>query len=145
MDDNKPRAVAIDLGSQRVGVAISDELGTLAHPRPYLDGRDRAKLIAALKELGRAENVQTFLVGLPRALNGQEGIGARRARQFARELELATGNDVELLDERLSTVQASARLRDQGLNARQQRERIDSAAAAILLQCWLDARARVSD
>ena len=132
------RAAAIDFGAVRVGLAVADDLGLLAHPRPYLDGKNPEALLRKLKELQQSEEVSTFVLGLPRELNGREGPAAKRVRAFAKKLELATPAKVELYDEWLSTREAAGRLRAQGLNAKQQRGRIDSAAAAILLQSWLD-------
>jgi putative Holliday junction resolvase len=136
------RAAGIDLGRVRVGVALADELGLMAHPRPYLDGRNPKRLLTVLRELAQSEQIGVFVIGLPRHLDGRGGIAARRARRFAEELSRATGLPVELQDERLTTVEASGRLREQGLDTRAARERIDSAAAAVLLQSWLDARRR---
>lgn len=133
------RAAGIDLGRARVGIAVSDELGLLAHPRPYLDGHSLNALLKSLSQLAEAEQLTRFVVGLPRLLNGQEGPAARRARRFAEQLEATSGVKVELFDERLSTREAHARLRATGTNARQARQRVDSAAAALLLQAWLDA------
>ena len=92
----------------------------------------------SLKDLQAAEQIEVFVLGLPRELNGREGPAAKRARAFAERLTRATPAKVELYDEWLSTREAAGRLRAQGLNAKQQRGRIDSAAAAILLQSWLD-------
>ena len=136
------RALAIDLGKVRVGLAGSDELGMLAHPRPFLDGRNRRTLLEALDRLAKGEGFTVFLVGLPRQLDGSEGLAARRARKFADELGVKTGLPVQLVDEWLSTREARARLHEQGLGEREVRGRVDSAAAALLLQAWLDARAR---
>ncbi len=136
------RAAAIDLGTVRVGLALSDDLGLLAHPRPFLDGRSPKGLLAALKELAVREEIEVFVVGLPRALNGREGGPARRARAFADQLQQSTGVRVELVDEWLTTQQAGARLREGGRTAKEARQRIDSAAAAVLLQSWLDGRRR---
>jgi putative holliday junction resolvase len=135
------RVAAIDLGSVRVGVALSDELGLLAHPRPYLPGRDRLALLGSIAELVQAEGVERVLVGLPRRLDGSQGWGAERARQFAAELARRTGVEVELVDERLTTREASGRLRAAGMNAKRARAHIDSAAAAVFLQSWLDGQA----
>ena len=132
------RAAAIDLGAVRVGLAVADELGLLAHPRPFLDGKNQPALLRKLKELQAVEQLEVFVLGLPRELNGREGPAAKRARTFAAKLEQATPAKVELYDEWLSTREAAGRLRAQGLNAKEQRGRIDSAAAAILLQSWLD-------
>jgi putative Holliday junction resolvase len=133
--------MAIDLGKVRVGVAVADELGLMAHPRPFLDGKNRRALLDSLAGLADEEGISVFLVGLPLTLRGGEGAPARRARRFAAELGARTGRPVELVDERLSTRQARTQLMDQGLRERQVRGRVDSAAAAVLLQAWLDARA----
>ena len=134
------RAAAIDLGKVRVGLAVADELGVMAHPRPYLDGRNPKRLLDALSAVAAEDGIGLFLVGLPRALGGSEGAPARRARKFAAELAARTGRRVELVDEWLSTKEARGRLRDQGLRERELRARVDSAAAAVILQSWLDAR-----
>jgi putative Holliday junction resolvase len=134
------RAAGIDLGRVRVGLALADELGLMAHPRPFLDGRNPKQLLNRLRELAETEQIGVFVVGLPRSLDGREGIAARRARRFADELAQATGRPVELVDERLTTIEAAGRLREQGLDSRAARSRVDSAAAAVLLQSWLDAR-----
>jgi putative Holliday junction resolvase len=138
--DRIRRAIGVDLGGRRVGIAVADELGAMAHARPHLDARDLTKLLHELRELARAEAIDTFVIGLPKSMDGTEGIAARKARRFAAQLAKHTRAKVEFQDERLSTVQATSRLREQGLDARQMKDRIDSAAAAILLQCWLDAR-----
>src|ERR1041385_4966741 len=120
------RACAVDLGKVRAGVAVADELGLLAHPRPFIDARNRRGLLESLAGLADAEGISLFLVGLPRTLGGAEGPPARRARRFATELEAKTGRPVELVDERLSTTEARSRLRDQGLDERRIRGRVDS-------------------
>lgn len=134
------RAAGIDLGKVRVGLAVGDELGLLAHPRPHLDGRDPGRLVERLARLADDEGIEVFVVGLPRSLSGSEGAPARRARKFAERLEQRTGRTVELVDEWLTTREAQGRLREQGLSERRSRGRIDSAAAAVLLQSWLDGR-----
>jgi putative Holliday junction resolvase len=136
-----PRTAAIDLGKARVGVAVTDELGLMAHARPFLDGKSRKALLRALADLAREEGLARFLVGLPLEMTGEEGPAARRALDFAHELADATGVEVEMIDERLSTVAAGRLLRDGGVRGRAQKSRIDGASAAILLQAWLDRRA----
>src|SRR5215212_3150277 len=136
----RPRVCAVDLGKVRVGVAVSDELGAMAHPRPALDGTNRKALLAALAELAAAEDIRRFVVGLPIEMSGGHGAAAERAHKFAVALAGATGREVELADERLTTVEASRRLAEAGTRKRAQRSHIDSAAAALLLQAWLDTR-----
>jgi putative Holliday junction resolvase len=142
LDVRRPigRVCAVDLGKARVGVALSDELGLLAHPRPALDGANRKALLAALAALAEAEGVERFVVGMPIEMAGGHGAAAERAHRFASALASATGREVELVDERLTTVEASRRLSEAGKGRKTQRATIDSAAAAVLLQAWLDAR-----
>lgn len=136
-----PRPViALDPGKVRVGVALSDELGMLAHPRPAFDGRDRKKLLAAIAALAREERAGRVLVGLPLDMRGTAGPAAKKAISFARAVADATGLEVELVDERLTTVEAARRLGEAGSD----RTRIDAAAATVLLQAWLDKK-RSSD
>lgn len=138
--ERPPRVVAIDLGKARAGVAISDELGMLAHPRPYLDAKNRKALLSALVALCREEQIERALVGLPLEMNGDRGPAARRALAFAQELADAAGVEVELVDERLTTVEATRQLRDSGVRGRDRRALVDGAAATVILQSWLDRR-----
>lgn len=136
----KGRTVALDPGKVRVGVAIDDDLGLLAHPRGAMDGRDRKALLTALKELADEERVVRFVVGLPLDMRGGEGIAARGARLLAQQVANATGREVELWDERLTTVQAQRLLQASEVHGKKARARIDEAAACAILQSWLDAR-----
>ncbi len=136
----RERVAALDLGKARVGLAVADELGMLAHPRPPLDGRKLSPLLAELAKLAESEGIGRFLVGLPRTLAGEDSVAAQRAARFCQKLANLTLRDVELVDERLTTVEATRRLREQGLDREDTRARVDSEAAAILLQQWLDAR-----
>ena len=136
-----PRAsCALDLGAARVGVAISDELGELAHPRGILPGRDVNVLLASLRALVDAEKITHVVVGLPLDMKGGEGDSARNVRQLAQRIADVTNCDVELWDERLSTVQARRALADSEVHGRKVREHIDEASAVVLLQAWLDAQ-----
>ncbi len=139
------RAAAVDLGRVRVGLAVADDLGYMAHPRAFLDGRQPRRVLVELSKLAKSEGITHFLVGLPRSLKGRETAGTKRARAFADQLRERSGCTVELVDEWLTTVEATARLRDGGLDARQSRSRVDSASAAVLLQSWLDARRSSAD
>jgi putative Holliday junction resolvase len=132
----------LDLGGVRVGVAIDDELRSMAHPRGVLDGRDRAKLLRDLAALADEENITRFVVGLPLDMKGGEGDAARKARGLAQEIADATGRDVELLDERLTTVQARRALEASEVFGHKQKARIDEASATAILQAWLDSRGR---
>ena len=136
------RTCALDLGRVRVGLAIDDELGLLAHPRGTLDGRDRKAMLGALKRLAEDEGVVRFVVGLPLDMHGGEGLAARNARAVAQQIADATGRAVELWDERLTTVQAQRELSASEVRGKKARARIDEAAACAILQAWLEARRR---
>lgn len=134
------RVLALDYGMSRIGVAISDELGLLAHPRPFVAARPPQRALRKIAQLVAEEAVGRVLVGLPLQLNGSESASTRRARDFARQVEQVTGLTPELVDERWSTVQAQGQLHSAGLSARHSRERIDSESACVVLQSWLDGR-----
>ena len=130
---------ALDLGAVRVGVAITDELGMMAHPRGALAAKPRPALLSALKELVEEEKIGRIIVGFPLDMRGTEGEAARRARELAQAIADATACDVELFDERLTTVQAQRALTASGLKGKKARARIDEAAAVAILQAWIDA------
>lgn len=136
--------VALDLGSRRIGVAVAGRGSALAFPRPAIQrsadpDRDRAAIRQLVAELGAS----VVVVGLPLSLDGGRGPAARRALQEVGALGRALedlGARVEPFDERLTTVSADAALAEAGRPARRRRSSIDSAAATVLLQSWLDAR-----
>ncbi len=132
------RVAAIDLGKTRVGLAVSDELRLLAHPRPALSGKNDKLLLAALAALAAEEGVTRFLVGYPLSMDGRVGVAAQRAARFCQRLADRTGVDVELVDERLTSVQAERHLAAAGYDRAARKARVDGSAAAILLQQWLD-------
>jgi putative holliday junction resolvase len=136
------RAVAVDLGSTRIGIAVSDDLGLLAHPRPFLNGASSGQVVERLVRLAQEDGIEVFVIGLPRTLDGREGPLARRARALAGALKQRTGCRVVLVDERLSTAQAHAELRTLGFDAKERKGRVDGVAAAILLQTFLDAESQ---
>ncbi len=132
------RTLGLDFGGARCGVAIDDELGHMAHPRPFVPARDWKQLVAALVALAEEEGVTRFVVGLPLSMDGAEGRAAEKVRDFAQALADASDRDVILWDERLSTVEAARQLREAGKNARDAKSSIDGAAAATILQSFLD-------
>jgi len=128
--------MALDFGSRRTGVAISDELGLYAHPRPAIKGGVRA-LLDAIPPLVAGETVGEVIVGLPRTLAGEDSAQTEATRAFVERLREQLDVPVTTWDERLTSVEAaryvpSGRHRDGAL---------DSAAAALLLQAVLDSRA----
>jgi putative Holliday junction resolvase len=134
------RILALDYGSKRMGVALSDPTGTLAKPLPFLPTKGDIKLAREVVALAAKEQAGLILLGLPRHMNGSLGESAEQVQAFAVALGQATKIPVKLVDERLSTVQASRQLQEAGHDSRRQRGRIDSEAAAVLLQAYLDAQ-----
>lgn len=132
------RILAIDYGSTRIGLALSDPTGTLARPLPFIPAKTDPKLAREIAALVKKEQVELILLGLPRHMNGSLGEAATLVQAFAAILGQATSIRIKLVDERLSTVQASRQLQEAGKNTRAQRGRIDSEAAAVLLQGYLD-------
>jgi len=132
------RILAIDYGSTRIGLALSDPTGTLARPLPFLPAKADVKLAREIATLVAKEQVELILLGLPRHMNGSLGEAATLVQAFAATLGQATPVRIKLVDERLSTVQASRQLQEAGKNTRAQRGKIDSEAAAVLLQGYLD-------
>ena len=130
------RTMAVDLGTARTGVAVSDELGMLAQPWKTVPGGEASleAVLAAVAELRPGR----ILVGLPRNMDGTYGPAAEAARAFAEKLRARAGCPVDLWDERLTTVAAQRSLRESGRKARDQRGVVDQVAAQILLQSWLD-------
>jgi putative holliday junction resolvase len=134
------RVLALDYGSRRIGVALSDPTRTLARPLPFLPAQADGKLAREIAALARKEEVSLILLGLPRHMNGELGEAAEKVKAFAEALRQATAIPIEFIDERLSTVQAGRQLHESGKNTRKQRGLIDSEAATVLLQGYLDAK-----
>ena len=134
------RILAIDYGSTRIGLALSDPTGTLARPLPFVPAKADAKLAREIAERAKKEEAHLILLGLPRNMDGTSGEAAAKVQAFAALLGQATPIAIKLIDERLSTVQASRQLQEAGRNARQQRGKIDSEAASVLLQGYLDSQ-----
>lgn len=133
------RILALDPGSRRVGVAVTDAEGIAAHPRPALDARSTS-LLDEVGNLVRELGVEEIVVGLPISLNGTEGAAAVAARSFAAAVKEHTGVPTVLVDERFSTVIAERALVESDMSRRRRREARDGAAAAVLLQGYLDGR-----
>jgi putative holliday junction resolvase len=136
----RTRTLALDLGKARVGVAVDDELGRMAHPRGVLPGKDRRTLLDAITRLARDEEAGRIVVGLPVDMRGHEGDAARGARAMAQAIADATGLAVELWDERMTSQVAARALASSEVRGKKARGRIDEAAAVAILQSWLDAR-----
>jgi putative Holliday junction resolvase len=135
------RAIGLDLGSKRIGVAVSDDSGALATPYDVITrSGDRARDHRRVRELAEETGAGAVIVGLPLSLDGSIGPAARAALAEVDELRVAIALPVETYDERLTTVTADRSLQQgAGMNARARRTVIDKVAAAVMLQAWLDA------
>jgi putative Holliday junction resolvase len=130
------RILGIDLGRARIGVAVSDELGMLAHPVETIPASsDAARRIA---EIVREKDAERVVVGLPRHMNGTVGTGATEALAFAKKLQALLSCEVVTWDERLTTTAANRALRESGRKTRDSRGVVDQIAAQMILQGYLD-------
>jgi putative Holliday junction resolvase len=136
------RALGIDFGERRIGLAISDPDGRLALPLVTLERRNDRSALRQIAEIAQREGVGRLVLGEPVDLYGQRGPTAERARRFGERLAEMTGLPVEWVDEALTSVEAAARLRQAGVDTRREPGRIDAVAAQILLQDALDRQAR---
>lgn len=136
------RALGLDLGSRRIGVAVSDTDGRVATPIEVVARRgDRAREHRDIAALADEWEVGVVVVGLPLTLSGEVGPAAAAALAEAEELRATLTVPVETYDERLTTVTAERSLMQQRLGAGARRQVVDKVAAAVMLQAWLDARA----
>jgi putative Holliday junction resolvase len=138
-EDPNLRSLGIDFGERRIGVAVSDEAGRIATPLTTLERSSDRQALRSLARLARDEGVERLVVGEPRALDGTPGEAAERTRRFAEKLAAVTGLPHVMVDEALTTDEARRRLREAGVDLRRHPERVDAAAAQIILQELLDA------
>ncbi|MGH9417167.1 MAG: Holliday junction resolvase RuvX [Terriglobales bacterium] len=135
------RVLAVDYGTRRMGLAVSDELGITAQGLATLVRRNRRSDLAALRTLAQQYEARRWVVGLPRLMSGDEGGMAAEVRAWGAGLERATGVVVEYWDERLTTREAGRVLQAAGASRSQAGRAVDKMAAVILLQSYLDAGA----
>ena len=135
------RALGVDLGSKRIGIAVSDRSGTVASPFTVLArSKSGRQDLAEIGRLAREEEAEIIVVGLPLTLDGEVGPAARAALAEAERLATVVDVPVETHDERLTTVTADRTLMEANLSAPARRRVVDKVAAAVMLQSWLDAR-----
>jgi putative Holliday junction resolvase len=135
------RIIALDLGEKRIGVAISDEGRTLARSLTVLKRKSRLEDFERIGRLAGESSVALLLVGLPLLPSGEEGEKAAWVRDYSADLARHLALPVELWDESYTTVRAEASLRERGIHGKRRRQRVDAAAAAFILQSYLDAQA----
>ncbi|MCX8213373.1 MAG: Holliday junction resolvase RuvX [SAR202 cluster bacterium] len=132
------RVLALDVGDKRTGVALSDGMGMIATPLTTIRANDEDELGAAVMALIAEHGAGEVVVGMPLTLAGEMGAQAKRTGHFVRHLKGLTALTVKTVDERLSTVEATRRMRETGTRRKKIRENIDAAAAAVVLQAYLD-------
>jgi putative holliday junction resolvase len=135
------RALGIDLGTRRLGVALSDSAGSLATPYEVVErSGDRSRDHRRIAELVEEAGAEIVVVGLPLSLDGSAGPAARAALDEAEELRATLGVPVEEWDERFTTVTAHQGLIASGVRGPARRKVVDKVAASVMLQAWLDHR-----
>ena len=135
------RVLGIDFGERRIGLALSDPTGTLASPLPTLKRRaGKRPPLTALVKIVEAHAVGALVVGLPLTPSGEESEWTRSVREVGEALSVRTGLPVHFMDERFTSARAERAVRSIGLpkNKREEKERVDAAAAVLILQSWLD-------
>jgi putative Holliday junction resolvase len=140
------RWMGLDIGQRRIGIALSDPLELFAQGYAVLERRNSpVRDIEKLTEIIRAETVEGIVIGLPKNLNGTEGIMAEKIRKFGGQLERKTGLPLVYWDERLSTVAAERVLLEADLSRKKRKQKIDQVAAVFILQNYLDFHKRKTD
>lgn len=134
------RLLCLDLGTKRIGVAVSDPLGIIAQAAGLIERVGLKKTIGSVRDAVARYGIGTIIVGLPLNMDGSEGDGARAARCFSRDIERSLEIQVIMWDERLTTVEADKVMKSAGLTRKKRSGRLDSLAAQIILQSYLDSR-----
>jgi putative holliday junction resolvase len=134
------RILALDHGTKRIGVAVSDETKTIAQPLEYIPAEPFADFLARLKQLLADKEIDLVLVGLPRNMDGSYGPAAEKVRTFVGVLGGAITVPIKTRDERLTSAQANRILIQGGVRRDKRKEKVDKMAAAILLQSYLDSK-----
>ena len=133
--------LALDHGTKRIGVAISDELKMLAQPVEFIPAEPFSNFLVRLKELIEEREVELVLVGMPRNMNGSYGPAALKVEEFVAALSRAIAVPIKTWDERLTSAQANRYLIEGNVRREKRKEKVDQMAAAILLQSYLDSLA----
>ncbi|MDR5694040.1 MAG: Holliday junction resolvase RuvX [Armatimonadota bacterium] len=136
------RILGLDVGTRRIGVALSDPLGISAQPLKVIEREGWDADLAKIRALVREWEVSCVVVGMPRSLNGSLGPQARMVEEFVAKLRDAIGVPVDTWDERLTTVAAERAMLEANVRRDRRRQRVDAVAAALLLQAYLDSARR---
>jgi putative Holliday junction resolvase len=134
------RMMALDHGTRRIGVAVSDEMKMIATPLEYIPAEPFEKVIERLQQLIREKEVELILIGMPRNMDGTFGPAAEKVNAFITALQPHITTPIKKWDERLTSVMANRALLEGNVRRRDRKEKVDKMAAAILLQSYLDSR-----
>ena len=134
------RVLAIDHGTKRMGIAVSDPSGTIALPLEFIPAEPFNAFLNRLKTLIQEKEVEQILVGMPRNMDGSYGPAAAKVREFIAVLKETIAVPILTWDERLTSTQANRFLVQANVSRKDRKEKVDQAAAAILLQSFLDSR-----
>jgi putative Holliday junction resolvase len=132
------RILAIDHGSKRMGIAVSDELKMIAQPLEYIPAEPFAGFLARLEALIQDKEVESILVGIPRNMDGSYGPAAQKVQEFVAALKGVVAVPIKTWDERLTSAQANRVLIQGNVRRDKRKQKVDAMAAAILLQSYLD-------
>lgn len=138
----RPRVLGLDVGSKKIGVAVSDPLGITAQGLPTIRRTNKSADFAKLTEIVVQYGVCEIVVGYPLRLSGNEGSQSQKMQVFAEELRKKSGLQVHLWDERLTSSQANRILREAELSIKKRGEAVDRMAAVLILQSWMEANQR---
>ena len=131
------RVMAIDLGDERTGLAVSDLLGMICGEAWTIKEWNMERLADRICEEGKMRDIETLVLGLPRNMDGSEGVRAEKSREFRRMLMTRTSIPVFLWDERRSSVEAHQILHSNGKREKKHRETVDAVAASLILESYL--------
>jgi putative Holliday junction resolvase len=134
------RILALDHGTRRIGVAVSDELKMIATPLEYIPADPMDKVVERLAQLIREKEVELILIGMPRNMDGTFGPAADKVNAFIALLQPHIATPIKKWDERLTSVMANRALLEGNVRRQDRKQKVDKMAAAILLQSYLDAQ-----
>ncbi len=138
------RVLALDHGTVRIGLALSDPTGSIAQPMGFWPAVPLDDFVVKLQALMREKEVEQIIVGMPRNMDGSYGAAAQKVEEFVAVLRKAVEVGIELWDERLTSVQANRLLIAGGVRRDKRRQKVDALAAAVLLQSYLDSKSWTS-
>ncbi len=132
------RILALDHGTKRIGIAVSDELRTIAQPLEFVSAEPFSDFVARLQVLIQEREVELLLVGMPRNMDGSYGPAAQKVQEFIAALQKSLSVPIRTWDERLTSAQANRFLIQGKVRRQDRKQKVDKTAAAILLQSYLD-------